>query len=88
MLRPKTLWPFPNKIISKLSEQVKAILCVEQSEGQLIKDVRLATEGQAPVFHSGRSGGMISSPTDVFEDFQKMARESLGGNWPKGYWMK
>lgn len=88
MLRPKTLWPFPNKIISKLSEQVKAILCVEQSEGQMVKDVRLATEGQVPVYHSGRSGGMISSPKDVFEDFQKMARECLSKNWPKGYWMK
>ena len=88
MLRPKTLWPFPNKIISQLAGQVKSILCVEQSEGQLIKDVRLATEGQAPVFHSGRSGGMVSSPTDVLEDFKKMARESISGHWPKGYWMK
>lgn len=88
MLRPKTLWPFPNKIISQLAGQVKSILCVEQSEGQLIKDVRLATEGQAPVFHSGRSGGMVSSPTDVLEDFKKTAREGISGHWPKGYWMK
>jgi 2-oxoglutarate ferredoxin oxidoreductase subunit alpha len=88
MLRPKTLWPFPNKIISELSERIKSILCVEQCEGQMIKDVRLATEGQATVFHSGRSGGMVSSPMDIVEDFKSMARERMSNNWPKGYWMK
>ena len=88
MLRPKTLWPFPNKIISQLSERIKSILCVEQSEGQLIHDVRLATEGQATVFHSGRSGGMVSSPMEIAEDFKSMARERMSNNWPKGYWMK
>jgi len=88
MLRPKTLWPFPNKIISQLSERIKSILCVEQCEGQMINDVRLATEGQATVFHSGRSGGMISSPMEVVEDFKCMAREKMSNNWPKGYWMK
>lgn len=72
MLRPKTLWPFPNKEIGKFAKQLKAILCVEQSEGQMVKDVRMAVEGQVPVYHSGRSGGLISSPADVIEDFKKM----------------
>ena len=76
MLRPKTLWPFPDKAINKLSKQLKAIVCVEQSEGQMIKDVRLATEGQTKVYHTGRSGGIISSPMDVYEDFRKMTQET------------
>lgn len=88
MLRPKTLWPFPSKAISKLSEKIKSILCVEQSEGQMIHDVRLATEGQATVYHTGRSGGMISSPVDVVDAFKSMARETITKNWPKGYWIK
>ncbi|MCQ2256935.1 MAG: 3-methyl-2-oxobutanoate dehydrogenase subunit VorB [Bacteroidaceae bacterium] len=88
MLRPKTLWPFPNKAISKLSEQMKSILCVEQSEGQLIKDVRLAVEGQVPVYHFGRCGGIIATPVEVLEAFKSMAKESITRNWPKGYWMK
>lgn len=88
MLRPKTLWPFPNKPISKFAETVKGILCVEQSEGQMVNDVRLAVEGQTHVFHYGRSGGMISSPYEVMDAFKKMARECVTKNWPKGYWMK
>ncbi len=88
MLRPKTLWPFPNKILNTLAADLKAILCVEQSEGQMIKDVRLAVEGQVTVYHTGRSGGMIGSPTEVVEAFQAMARECTTKNWPKGYWIK
>lgn len=75
MLRPKTLWPFPNEAVAQFSKRAKFILCVEQSEGQMIKDVRLATEGKSRVFHTGRSGGMISSPADVVEAFRNIARE-------------
>ncbi len=88
MLRPKTLWPFPNRILNEKAENLKCILCVEQSEGQMIKDVRLAVEGQVPVYHTGRSGGMISSPADVVDAFKAMARENISKNWPKGYWIK
>ena len=87
MLRPKTLWPFPNKILSEMAGSIKSILCVEQSEGQLIKDVRLAVEGQVPVYHYGRCGGIISSPAEVLEAFNKMAVQTLSKKWPKGYWM-
>lgn len=88
MLRPKTLWPFPNKEINKYAEKVKCILSVEQSEGQMVKDIRLAVEGQCPVYHFGRSGGLIASPAEVVDAFKAMARECITKNWPKGYWMK
>ena len=81
-------WKNKNKSERLCSERIKSILCVEQCEGQMINDVRLATEGQATVFHSGRSGGMVSSPMEIVEDFKSMAREKMSTNWPKGYWMK
>lgn len=65
MLRPKTLWPFPNEIINKLSKGIKGVLTVENCEGQMEKDVRLAVLGQAPCKHCGRSGGMLVMPEDV-----------------------
>lgn len=88
MLRPKTLWPFPNKILNEMASKLKMILCVEQSEGQMIKDVRLAVEGQVPVYHTGRSGGMISSPADVVEVFKNKEKDCVTKNCPKGYWIK
>lgn len=65
MLRPKTLWPFPNQAINELAGKVKAVISVEQSEGQMVKDVRYAVCGKAPVYHTGRSGGMIGSPDEI-----------------------
>ncbi|MBS0011366.1 MAG: 3-methyl-2-oxobutanoate dehydrogenase subunit VorB, partial [Bacteroidales bacterium] len=42
LLRPITLFPFPTAEIGKLADQVKGILSVEMSAGQMVEDVRLA----------------------------------------------
>lgn len=67
LFRPITLYPFPYKEIEKLSKQLKGILSVEMSAGQMIEDIRLAVHDQVAVKHYGRVGGMIHSPVDVFE---------------------
>lgn len=71
LLRPITLWPFPTKQISALSERVKGMLVVELNAGQMVEDVRLAVEGRIPVFHFGRMGGMIPNPTEVLDALKK-----------------
>lgn len=70
LLRPITLFPFPTAIISKLADQVKGILTVEMSAGQMIEDVRLAVGCRVKVEHFGRMGGIIPSPTEVVEAMQ------------------
>lgn len=65
LLRPITLFPFPTEIIAKLAKQVKGILTVEMSAGQMIEDVRLAVGCTVKVEHFGRMGGIIPSPTEV-----------------------
>ncbi len=67
LLRPITLWPFPSKEINKLAEQVKGILVVEMSAGQMVEDVKLAVNGKVKVEHFGRFGGMVHSPDEVLE---------------------
>jgi 2-oxoglutarate ferredoxin oxidoreductase subunit alpha len=63
--RPISLWPFPSTELAALAPKLRAILVVELSAGQLIEDVRLAVEGQAPVFFHGRTGGMVPTPGEV-----------------------
>jgi len=65
LLRPITLFPYPTKAIQGMLKQVKGILTVEMSAGQMIEDVRLAVEGKVPVEHFGRLGGMIPTPNEV-----------------------
>ena len=67
LLRPITLWPFPTAEVARQAQQVKGILTVELNAGQMIEDVRLATEGRVPVHHFGRMGGMIPNPAEVLD---------------------
>ncbi len=67
LLRPITLFPFPKKPIAKLAEQVKGILSVELSMGQMVEDVRLSVAGKVQVEHFGRVGGVVHSPEEVAE---------------------
>ncbi len=71
LLRPITLWPFPSKILKELSKQVKGILSVEMSAGQMIEDVKLAVECKLPVEHFGRFGGIIPTPSEVLDALKK-----------------
>ena len=65
LIRPVTLWPFPEKPFKAAAEKVKGIISVELSMGQMIEDVKLATECRVPVTLCNRVGGMIPSPEQV-----------------------
>lgn len=50
LIRPITLWPYPQKAFDSLGDQVKGILCVEMSIlGQMRDDVVLASGNKYPV---------------------------------------
>jgi len=76
LLRPQTLFPFPEEAIAKLSKRVKGILAVELSAGQMVEDVKLAVNGRIPVHHFGTPGGKIHSPDDVLNAIDE---KLLGG---------
>ena len=67
LLRPITLFPYPTKEIQAHLSHVKGFLSVEMSAGQMVEDVKLAVNGQVPVYHFGRYGGMIPSPNEVVD---------------------
>lgn len=72
LIRPITLWPYPDKAIVKNIKNVKAFLCVEMSMGQMVDDVRLAVNGRKPVHFFGRTGGIIPTPAEVFHEIKKL----------------
>ena len=65
LLRPITLFPFPKQALYEMTSQVKAMLCVEMSLGQMIEDVQLATKFKVPVEHYGRVGGITPTPDEI-----------------------
>ena len=71
LIRPITLWPFPNAPFKKAADKVKEIISVELSMGQMIEDIKLASECKVPVTLCNRVGGMIPSPEQVLEAIVK-----------------
>lgn len=67
LVRPITLWPFPEKEINQLADKVKGFLTVELNAGQMVEDVRLSVNGKVPVEYYGRMGGMIPTPAEVLQ---------------------
>ena len=72
LLRPITLWPFPEGRLSELAEQKRKMLVVEMNEGQMVQDVRLSVQGKCPVAFYGRSGGMLASPDEIISTVRNL----------------
>lgn len=72
LLRPITLFPFPEKQLRALATPERKFLAVEMSGGQMIEDVRLAVNGQSPVYLSNRLGGMVPTPEDVLAKIREI----------------
>ena len=77
LIRPITLWPFPNAPIAKAAEHAKAFLTVEMSMGQMVDDVRLAAEGKVPVHFFGRTGGIVPTVREIITEVEKLAKEGV-----------
>ena len=65
LFRPITLWPFPEKQIAKAAHGKRGVLVAEINAGQMIQDVRLSVNGEEPVEHFGRLGGIVPEPEEI-----------------------
>ena len=72
LIRPITLWPYPVDTIKKVAKTAKVFLSVEMSMGQMVDDVRLAVEGKVPVEFYGRTGGIIPTPKEVYDQIVRL----------------
>ena len=65
LFRPITVWPCPSKQIAELAHGKKGVLVCEINAGQMVEDVRLAINGDVPVEHFGRLGGIVPEPEEI-----------------------
>ncbi len=78
LIRPITLWPFPQETIKGLTSQAGRFLVIEDGLEQMVEDVRSAVEGKAQVHflggiarHEPGPGGMIF-PDRIFEEVKRL----------------
>ncbi len=68
LIRPKTLWPFPDAAFDEIDkETTKVVISVELSMGQMLQDIKLALEGRYPTALINRVGGMLLTPNEIVE---------------------
>ena len=75
LIRPITLWPYPEEAMRRAAEHAKFFVCVEMSAGQMLEDVRLSLEGRRPVHFVGRTGGNVPSVDEVLDCVRQHLRE-------------
>jgi 2-oxoglutarate ferredoxin oxidoreductase subunit alpha len=77
LIRPITVWPFPKSAIFETAgkSEIKAVLTVELSAGQLAEDVMLAVNGLKPVEYLGHAGSKLPALDEI-----KECIKHLGGN--------
>ena len=76
MIRPKALWPFPQKGFDKINGRIKKYLDVEMSMGQMVQDVAYACNDKNKVEFFGRTGGIVPTVDEVVA----FGRRVMGGD--------
>lgn len=73
LIRPITLWPFPNKIFEELNGR-KFLVC-ELNAGQMVDDVRLAVENKHDVYLYHRFGCTLPSPKEILAEIHDLIHD-------------
>jgi len=70
LLRPITLWPFPEKAVAKIAKQAKKIVVPEMNCGQLVREVERSAK-ETPVVFLSKLGEDPHTPTEILEAIRR-----------------
>ena len=73
LLRLRTLWPFPEGLVSDLADSVDAILVVEMNVGKLVREVERIVCGKAEVVSVAKIGGVLPSVDEIHKAIRRAA---------------
>ncbi len=65
LIRPITLYPFPEETIREATIAAGRALVIEMNTGQMVDDVRLACDGCSKIFFKGYPGGQVPTPEEI-----------------------
>ncbi len=70
-IRLITVWPFPEKLIRKFADKVKAFIVPEINLGQISLEVERCAAGKAKTIHVPHAGGWVHDPNDILKAIKK-----------------
>ena len=74
LLRPVTIWPFPEGPVEDLAKRMRHILVVEMNLGQVALEVERVVHGLCPVHRVNRVTGEPIPPEQILEKIEELAR--------------
>ena len=72
LIRPISLWPFPDAAFDEIGPKTKVVISTELNMGQMITDVKAAVNGRWPVGLINRTGGIVPSSLEIVERAKKL----------------
>jgi len=67
LIRPITIWPFPDQLIAQYAKQLKALVVAEMNLGQLVNEVERAAQGQVPIKRVLQANGELILPETILQ---------------------
>jgi 2-oxoglutarate ferredoxin oxidoreductase subunit alpha len=74
MIRPQTLFPFPETAIhdAAAKSSCSCVVSIEMSMGQMVEDVERSVKGKRPVTWFGQCGGEVPTPEAVADHIRSL----------------
>ena len=73
LFRPKVLWPFPDREVKQMADQVKKILVPEMNLGQISHEVEWAVNGKVEIHNVNRIDGEPINPIEILHKIEEIA---------------
>jgi 2-oxoglutarate ferredoxin oxidoreductase subunit alpha len=74
LLRPVTLWPFPEDVVLELAKRVRHIIVPEMNLGQLSLEVERVARGLCPIHGVNRVTGEPIPPDQILQKIEELVR--------------
>ena len=74
-IRPKVIWPFPDKEVQSMAEAVDYIIVPELNFGQIAHEVEWAVRGKCEVVKINRIDGEPINPQQIFDVVMELSSE-------------
>ena len=67
LIRPITIWPFPDEELRQILENIRRVLVVELNQGQLIHEIERIAPRTCKVVGLNRYDGDVLNPVEIFK---------------------
>ena len=72
LIRPISLWPYPDAAFDEIGDKCKVVISTELNMGQMLTDVKAAVAGRWSVGLINRTGGIVPSSLEIVERAKKL----------------